>query len=308
METTPDVLICKLCNKEYKNKSGLWKHNNKKHPNNISPKSSESNPTVIQKSSESNPIINCRYCSKFFKYKQGKWKHEQKCDKKNSPDKIIQGLQDKMEELQLQLSSVLKHAKIHPKTLQKINKNLINGNNNNNTINNGTINNIQLVKFGSEDFSSILTEKEIKKILSYRFKALEESIRYVHFNDAKPEYRNIYITNLRDNLAYVYNGNRFEAVPKHSVISELIDQHITNIEVSLEDYKHKLPERTVSILDKLIEKLQDNETKMFDEVNNKEYKNYKLYKMNEVKLMIYNKTGNNTEVIKLKYNLPIQNE
>ena len=41
---------------------------------------------------------------------------------------------------------------------------------------------------------------------------------------------------------------------------------------------------------------------MTDENNNKEYKNYKSYKMNEIKLMIYNETGKNTEVIKLKYN------
>jgi hypothetical protein len=92
---------------------------------------------------------------------------------------------------------------------------------------------------------------------------------------------------------------------------------MNNIEVSLEDYKDKLPEKTADILDKLLEKLQDEETKITDENNNKEYKNYsplgvyasdllglkgyKSFKMNEIKLMIYNETGKNTEVIKLKY-------
>ena len=70
----------------------------------------------------------------------------------------------------------------------------------------------------------------------------------------------------------------------------------------LEDYKDKLPVKTADILDKLLEKLQDEETKITDENNNKEYKNYRSYKMNEIKLMIYNETGKNTEVIKLKYN------
>ncbi len=224
-------------------------------------------------------------------------------------------------EMQLQLSDVLKYAKIHPKTLQKINKNLINGNNN--TLNSGTVNNIQIVKFGSEDIKSILSTKEIKNILNCRYKAIEESIKKVHFNDDRsgslnhkaltlvrdaPEYRNIYITNLRDNIAYVYNGNKFEAVQKHSIINQLIDQHMNNIEVSLEDYKDKLPERTIEILDKLIEKLQDDHTSMIDEENNKEFKNYRLFKINEVKLMIYNETGNNTEVIKFKYNNSIFNK
>ena len=176
---------------------------------------------------------------------------------------------------------------------------MVNGNNNN--VNNGTVNNIQIVKFGSEDIKQILNEKEIKKILSCKYKAIEESIKQIHFNDKRPEYRNIYITNLRDDIAYVYNGSKFEAVQKHSVISDLIDQHMNNIEVSLEDYKDKLPEKTADILDKLLEKLQDEETKITDENNNKEYKNYKSFKINEIKLMIYNETGKNTEVIKLKY-------
>ena len=89
---------------------------------------------------------------------------------------------------------------------------------------------------------------------------------------------------------------------------------MNNIEVSLEDYKDKLPEKTANILDKLLEKLQDEQTKITDENNNKEYKNYsperaytplrgyRSYKINDIKLMIYNETGKNTEVIKLKYN------
>ena len=66
---------------------------------------------------------------------------------------------------------------------------------------------------------------------------------------------------------------------------------MNNIEVSFEDYKDKLPERTIEILDKLIEKLQDEHTLMIDEENNKEFKNYRMFKINEVKLMIYNETG-----------------
>ena len=49
---------------------------------------------------------------------------------------------------------------------------------------------------------------------------------------------------------------------------------MNNIEVSFEDYKDKLPERTIEILDKLIEKLQDEHTSIVDEENNKEFKKY----------------------------------
>jgi hypothetical protein len=323
METPTNISIdeyeCKLCNKKYKNKSGIWKHNNKYHMEYESPKISSNQLTssaLSQQESAQNQLngkIICKYCNQEFKHIQSRWRHEQKCkliEKQSTTIEKSEIVELKKEnaEIKSMLAELLKSSKIHPKTLQKINKNLINGNNN--TLNSGTVNNntIQIVKFGSEDIKSILSTKEIKNILNCRYKAIEESIKKVHFNDDRPEYRNIYITNLRDNIAYVYNGNKFEAVQKHSIINQLIDQHMNNIEVSLEDYKNKLPERTVEILDKLIEKLQDEHTSMIDEENNKEFKNYRMFKINEVKLMIYNETGNNTEVIKLKYNNSIFNK
>ena len=83
----------------------------------------------------------------------------------------------------------------------KINKQLINNNNN---INNGSINNgtINIVKFGSEDLSSILSQSEVLKILNRKMSSLEESIKLIHFNDKRPQLKNIYITNLKDQYAY----------------------------------------------------------------------------------------------------------
>ena len=310
------VYRCDKCDKNYKDKTGLWYHNNKYHKQTCHQNvtkydkiSTDCHQNVHKKdfNYEIN-IFECKYCKKNLSNRQSRWRHEQKCNNSNNNNEIVEQLKNQITEIQLQLSDVLKYAKIHPKTLQKINKNLINGNNN--TLNSGIVNNntIQIVKFGSEDIKNILSTKEIKNILNCKYKAIEESIKSIHFNDDRPEYRNIYITNLRDNIAYVYNGNKFEAVQKHSIINQLIDQHMNNIEVSLENYKDKLPERTIEILDKLIEKLQDDHTNMLDEENNKEFKNYKLFKINEVKLMIYNETGNNTEVIKLKYNNSIFNK
>ncbi len=318
METNNNISIddfsCKICNKTYKNKSGIWKHNNKYHkkecihnqPNNVDTCNKNVYIEHQNGNNKTTELLNteCKYCNKKFFNRQSRWRHEQKCNTESTKKTIKESEYDELKkenaEIKNMLTELLKSSKIHPKTLQKINKNLVTGNNNSN--NNNTVNNIQIVKFGSEDIKSILSDKEIKKILNCKYKAVEESIKAIHFNDQRPEYRNIYITNLRDNIAYVHNGNKFEAVQKHSVISQLIDQHMNNIEVSLDDYKHKLPERTVEILDKLIEKIQDEHTVLVDEENNKEFKNYKLFKINEVKLMIYNETGKNTEVIKLKYN------
>jgi hypothetical protein len=321
VENNNNNFRCDICNKHYKDKSGLWYHNKKYHNDKLPTKTASTPPKSYSITPENDKITpelvvelsekknQCKYCNFCFTRKDSLTKHYNRCKKKKENDTLSEKtikeseyneLKKENAEIKSILMELLKSSKIHPKTLQKINKNLISGNHNN--VNNGTVNNINIVKFGSEDIKSILSEKEIKKILNCRYMAIEESIKHVHFNDNRPEYRNIYITNLRDDIAYVYNGNKFEAVQKHSVISELIDQHMNNIEVSLENYKAKLPEKTANILDKLLEKLQDEETKMTDENNNKEYKNYKSYKINDIKLMIYNETGKNTEVIKLKYN------
>ena len=38
---------------------------------------------------------------------------------------------------------------------------------------------------------------------------IEKSIKYIHFNDKKPQYKNIFITNLKDKYAYVFDGDTF---------------------------------------------------------------------------------------------------
>ncbi len=309
VENNNKIFRCDKCNKSYKDKSGLWYHNNKYHSINSleNPEVSLKNPENNLKNPKKTLNISCEYCNKIFSRKDNLKVHLKTCKKRADKIVYLENIVKQQYEENKKQSEEIKEVKsllmdlinkkciVNPKTLQKITGN-------NNSINSGNVNNIQIVKFGSEDIKSILSDKEIKKILNCKYKAIEESIKTVHFNDDRPEYRNIYITNLRDNIAYVYNGNKFEAVQKHSVINQLIDQHMNNIEVSYDDYKNKLPEKTVSILDKLIEKIQDDHTAMIDEENNKEFKSYKLFKINEVKLMIYNETGNNTEVIKLKYN------
>ena len=325
-----DDRYCKICAKKYSSYKSLWNHVKKFHVENKSksnPKvihnTSKSNPKVIHNTSKSNPKVTldipdvnnfkCRYCDKMYKYKQGKYKHEQLCNNKelNDDSYKIAKLEKENLEIKNTLNELLKLCKIHPKTLHKINNQLINGNINNGTINN-TVNNktVNIVKFGTEELNKILTQCEILKILNKKMCSLEESIKMIHFNDARPEFRNIYITNLKDQYAYIYDGNKFITVLKSDILETLVDNHIENIEYSADEYKEKLNEKTIEVLDKFIDKMNNEEDEFIDKQHKKSYPNFKSYNINEIKLMIYNMSNNKTNVVNVicsKNEIPIYN-
>jgi hypothetical protein len=271
-------------------------------------------PIVNPVSTHSKHNYTCEKCNINFTTRQAKSRHINKsCKNKNDiieKNNIIDELKKENLEIKNTLNELLKLCKIHPKTLQKINKNLINNTNNtnnSNNTNNGTINNgtINIVNFGSEDLASILSKSEIFKILNRKLSSLEESIKLTHFNNDRPELKNIYITNLKDQYAYSYDGTKFTASLKTDLLSELVDNHIENLEYSLEEYKDKLQPKTVEILDKFIDKMNDDDDEFIDKEHRKTYPNYKSFNINKIKMMIYNESNKNVvSVIYDKNELP----
>lgn len=292
---------CKLCNKKYKSYKSWWNHNKKFHDT-IENYEKMITDLPINTDNKNVSQDTCKYCKKKLANRHSKWRHEQKCNASN-----------RIEQLELavaKLTDMLNNTKTHSKVIHKNNKQLNTNTNSNNNINNNTINSnntmnsnntINIIKFGSENISEILSKNEIMKIFDSRYLVLEESIKAIHFNKKRPEMKNIYITNLRDDIAHVYNGNNFEAVPKFNILNELINNHLENIELSLENYRDKVPPKTLEVLDKFINKIQDEETIMVDEENNKVYKNYKSYKINKIKLMIYNESGKHKKIFNVIY-------
>jgi hypothetical protein len=179
------------------------------------------------------------------------------------------------------LELINKNAKIHPKTLQKINKQLNN---------NGTIINNTFVKFGNLSYDGLLSDKQQREILNKQYLSLEESIKQIHFNKDFPEYSNIYITNMKDDIAYVFNGEKFISVRKNDMLTQLIDMHIDEINISFEKNKGKIREKYVDRLEKFLSDLNNSHTKFVDESNQRTYPNYKAYKINAIKLLIYNES------------------
>jgi len=312
-----DEYVCNICKKTYKNRSGLWKHMNKHNLEMSSKSNSKNDFIVIHESSNKIETLNeqeisqinekiiekeiktinkyeCKKCHKIFKFKQGKWKHEQKCnfiESKKDDETEINKIKNKMDELIKEnieikkqiLDLINKKAKIHPKTLQKINKQLINSNNN-------TIINNTFVKFGNLSYDGLLTDKQQREILNKQYLSLEESIKQIHFNKDFPEYSNIYITNMKDDIAYIFNGEKFISVRKNDMLTQLIDMHIDEINISFEKNKDKLREKYIDRLEKFLSDLNNSYTKYIDESNQRTYPNYKAYKINAIKLLIYNES------------------
>jgi len=92
---------------------------------------------------------------------------------------------------------------------------------------------------------------------------------------------------LKDNIAYTYDGNKFVSGNKYEIINELIDNHRDQIESSYDSHKNKLRDFTKKQLELFIEEI-NNRTDIFKDNNNKSYKNFKNYKINDIKMLLYN--------------------
>ena len=293
---------CNICNKKYSSYQSIWIHNKKFHTN-IILKSSDNilkNSTNNAKSSDIIPknsddkIYKCRKCSKIFHNVKTRWSHEQKCKQPdtNKFEELAEKnkeLEKTINELKAQVSLIIKEkGKIHHKTLQKINNQL--NNTNNGFINNGNIINNTYVKFGELEYEKVLNNNQVKQILNKQYQCLEESIKKIHFNENLPEYNNVFITNMKDDIAYVFNGQQFISVRKNEMLNELIDTHVKEINLSLEKNKNNLNEKYVTRLEKFLDMLNDDDTKFTDEDNQRTYNSYKAYKINSIKLLIYNES------------------
>ena len=249
--------------------------------------------------------IKCNFCNRLFNDRSNKYKHEKICKLKNQFVHENIDIKNILKE-NLEIKNMLKELlekncglnpcmdlrsfKIHPKTLQKINKQLVNNNSNNTcTINNGSVINNTYVKFGNEQLSTLLKHKDMLNIINKQCLCIEESIKSVHFNKNLPEYNNLFITNMKDTIAYIFDGFKFILTTKDEVTNNLYNSHLENIEQFLEETE--IPENKYSKITKFLDALNDNEKCFIDGANNnKKYSNYKAYKLIAIKNLIYNKS------------------
>ena len=273
--------ICKICNKFYKNSKSLWKHNYIYHKKN----NTQNNIQTIQPPIQVDIQKKCIKCGKILSNYYSKWRHEKKCNKENSKEDEIKEMKKEIEMLK---NIIQKSMKIHPKTLNKINNQLINNNNNNNNnINNGNITNNNIyVQLGRENLSEILTEKEKKKILNRQSMGLNDLVDLVHISGKYKQFRNVYITNLQNNIGYRYDDKKCKFIPvsKNELLTDLVDARMYDIENFFEEFGPSLEPQKYDNIKKFIERMNDEEDVL------------KGIKKNEIKLVIYNPNNPNNSI------------
>jgi len=284
---------CTICKKFYSSKSSLWNHNKSKH--NIK--------------NEKLKNHQCSFCNKNYSCYQSKWRHQKNCTQQKLiiPEPIkheIEKIKEENERLKedkkksdeiIRLQKKLINCKrLDTKTFKAANKILMersyNHSYNNNTNSNNTINNnIHFVSIGNEDLTNVLTEQQKRQIINARLGSIEKIVEIAHCSNMN-KFKNIVITNLKDNFAYKYDEQKgyFVSITKHDLLEELITYRMTDIEEIYDELEatNKINDFTKKIICNFLEKMNDNEEPYTD--NDIKYDNFKSYKKQNIKILLYN--------------------
>ena len=130
---------------------------------------------------------------------------------------------------------------------------LINIDGDNNDVNNINITNNTyniMVPFGTENYSKFIN----KLPMCIRgFDTLTKLLQLIHFNKDVPENNNIYVTNIKDNIAKVYDGNKLQTTSLNDVINKIIKKQLKFMTVESEYIEDNV---TPLIFDSLLDVIQ----------------------------------------------------
>ena len=179
------------------------------------------NPAIIQ----NNPapkLFKCDFCQKTFTIHANKRRHEMYRCKENPDflDKLINDKNNRIKNLEKDKESLKKYnekLEAEKKELYKQVSTLLDKVGDTNIQNN-----IILNSYGKEDLSHI-TDALKTELLSIPYGAIPKMIEAIHFNDEKPENKNIMLPNKKDNLVKVFEGDKWIYKNKNETISDLVD-------------------------------------------------------------------------------------
>ena len=176
---------CDKCNKIFKRKKNLERHNSRKTPCNAI--------HLISKSTRQ-----CPNCSKSFKSYQGYSRHV----------KLNTCKLNKVPNMNINIDKKMINNTQHINNIDTQNNLNVDGS-------------VKLVKFGDENLSYI-SDDLFKSILGRGFKAVEELVDHSHFHPDHPENHNIYIANIQTDYVVIFNGAKWTINRKEDVFEDII--------------------------------------------------------------------------------------
>lgn len=322
-----DNYFCKLCNKNYASYASLWKHN-----------------YTFHKYLNTNKDNECDHCHKSFTHKTNKYRHMKTCKVKINKEEqlIIETKQFELEERKLNIEERklnIEERKINilekkEERLKETNKNnelvapslktirrlldeknkiinsnntnsMVNSNNTTNVINDNSKNINYIVNFGNENICETLTMKEKQQILKSRFNCIEKIIEISNCGKYN-QFKNIIITNLKDNLTYIFDNKKgnFITTDKKSSLDLLLTNRIMDIEAVYDELNaaNKIDDKTKHFIENFLNEIKDEDTQFEDENEEIIYPNLKRYKINKVKILLYDNHDNMTKDLALYLN------
>jgi len=183
--------------------------------------------------------IKCSFCDVYFNTQASCRRHEKHYCKEN-PDfveKIIDAKNSKIKNLEKDKEALEKDneklEKEKKELYKQVSKLLDKVGDTTNIQNNIILNN-----YGNEDLSHI-TDSIKTDMLNIPYCAIPKMIEAIHFNDDKPENKNIMLPNKKDNLVKIFQGDKWIYKNKNETITDLVDSKYNIIDDHYEDLKNQ---------------------------------------------------------------------
>lgn len=214
------ICKCKKCNKEYKSKSGLWKHQLKCNKHKQIPNLEVKMDVKLEDKKEDKKEYICMYCSKSFGTNFNKNRHQNNCQMKNVITELKIDFNNKIESLKKDIEN-----KANSKVYNKF-------------INSGTINSkITINKIGYESLE--LTNDEVRKIFNKEVEGLLTFIEFANFNERLPNNHSFCSTSLESKYLSKYNVEEktIQKDRKKYYFDQVINKAIDNLDYLYTKFK-----------------------------------------------------------------------
>ena len=255
----------------------------------------------LQKESDKNKIENepiikqtnlseCTFCKKFFTIKKDMFKHLKDCKKyqklfQNKLDVNNNTKQDEYKKESIESIEVVKQLFAdQKKELNELKYKLEELSKKKNIVVYNT-NNITLIAYNKTPDLSHLTNNDYLKIMNKGFRSIPRLVEAIHFNPKKPENHNVYIPNIKNNYAMIWNGSAWDLTSREDIIDNMYDDKSNILIEKMEEF--------IKIGNELDPKIMKKFKRFIEKKENDEIKN-KI--KGEIKLLLYNSKG----IIKVK--------